>query len=174
MMARIAKNVETSDNFPTTNASISGRGDQPNAEMITTAISRSTVAVAIASRATAILCSSESGAQRASLRDNRPSVPLLGITPFESTARRMQLLWGVTPLVVSAFHNTDEMILKMVRAAKARGHVQIDDNVVLTAGIPLEVHGVTNMVKVHTIREVDLLLAPGHKGHRGESPRCPS
>ena len=69
----------------------------------------------------------------------------------------MQLMWGVTPLVVSVFHNTDEMILKMVRAAKAQGHVQLDENVVLTAGIPLEVHGVTNMVKVHTIRETDLL-----------------
>ncbi len=125
--------------------------------MITTAISRSTVVVAIASRATAILCSSASGRTARIIARHRPRVPLLGITPFESTARRMQLLWGVTPLVVSAFHNTDEMILKMVRAAKARGHVQIDDNVVLTAGIPLEVHGVTNMVKVHTIREADLL-----------------
>ncbi len=85
----------------------------------------------------------------------------------------MQLLWGVTPLVVSAFHNTDEMILKMVRAAKARGHVQIDDNVVLTAGIPLEVHGVTNMVKVHNPRGGST-LALDTEGHRGESPRCPS
>ncbi len=158
MMARIAANVETSENFPYNQLlDPPVGGDQPNAEMITTAISRATVAVAVASRATAILCSSESGRTARIIARHRPRVPLLGITPFESTARRMQLLWGVTPLVVSAFHNTDEMILKMVRAAKARGHVQLADNVVLTAGIPLEVHGVTNMVKVHTIREADLL-----------------
>jgi pyruvate kinase len=32
----------------------------------------------------------------------------------------------------------------------------VGDNIVLTAGIPLEIHGVTNMVKVHTVREEDL------------------
>ncbi|MBN1248786.1 MAG: pyruvate kinase, partial [Anaerolineae bacterium] len=130
--------------------------DQPNAELITTAISRATVALAVASRARAILCSSESGRTARIIARHRPRVPLLGITPFEATARRMQLLWGVIPIVVTAFHSTDEMILKMVRAAKVGGHVQIGDNVVLTAGIPLEVHGVTNMVKVHTIRKADL------------------
>ncbi len=68
----------------------------------------------------------------------------------------MQMMWGVTPLVVAPFRTTDEMIQRMVRAAYERGCVALNDNVILTAGIPLEVHGVTNMVKVHTIREIDL------------------
>ena len=157
MMARIAENVETSGDFPYNQLlDPPTGGDQPNAELITTAISRATVALSVASRAKAILCSSESGRTARIIARHRPEVPLLGITPFEATARRMQLLWGVIPIVVTPFHNTDEMILKMVRAAKAGGHIQIDDNVVLTAGIPLEVHGVTNMVKVHTVREADL------------------
>ena len=157
MMARIAENVEASDDFPYNQLLDPPIGDdRPNAELITTAISRATVALSMASRATAILCSSESGRTARIIARHRPRVLLLGVTPFETTARRMQLLWGVVPLVVTAFHNTDEMILTMVRAANVRGHVGIGDNVVLTAGIPLEVHGVTNMVKVHTVREADL------------------
>ena len=65
-------------------------------------------------------------------------------------------MWGVTALIVSPFHTTDEMLLTMVRAAGDRGYAEVGDNVALTAGIPLEVHGVTNMVKVHTVREEDL------------------
>ncbi len=73
--------------------------------MITTAISRSTAVAAIASRATAILCSSESGRARKRIIATPAQGPATGDYPFESTARRMQLLWGVTPLVVSAFQH---------------------------------------------------------------------
>ena len=48
------------------------------------------------------------------------------------------------------------MILSMVQATCRRGYAGAGSNVVLTAGIPLEVHGVTNMVKVHTVRDADL------------------
>ncbi|MBN1248985.1 MAG: pyruvate kinase, partial [Anaerolineae bacterium] len=82
--------------------------------------------------------------------------PLVGATPFGTTARRMQLMWGVIPLLVNPFHTTDEMLSTMVRSACDRGYADVGDNVALTAGIPLEVHGVTNMVKVHTVREADL------------------
>jgi len=40
----------------------------------------------------------------------------------------------------------------------------VGDEVVLTAGIPFEVHGVTNMLKVHTVRKEDL----GQSGSAGE------
>jgi len=78
------------------------------------------------------------------------------VTPFETTARRMQLMWGLIPIVVNPFHTTDEMLLSMVQATCRRGYAGVGSNVVLTAGIPLEVHGVTNMVKVHTVRDADL------------------
>jgi pyruvate kinase len=68
----------------------------------------------------------------------------------------MQLFWGVIPAVVESFDNTDQMIQTMVQAATAQGYAEIGSTVVLTAGIPFEVHGVTNMVKVHTVREEDL------------------
>jgi pyruvate kinase len=157
MMARIAEAVERSDGFPCNQLlDLPAEEDQPNAQLITSAISSATVALAKAAHATAILCSTESGRTARIVARHRPSVPLLGVTPFGTTARRMQLIWGIQALVVPAFRTTDEMIGEMVKAAHQRGDADIGSNVVLTAGIPLEVHGVTNMVKVHTIREADL------------------
>jgi len=78
------------------------------------------------------------------------------VTPFETTARRMQLMWGLIPIVVNPFHTTDEMLRRMVQATCQRGYAGVASNVVLTAGIPLELHGVTNMIKVHTVRDADL------------------
>jgi pyruvate kinase len=157
MMARIAESVEQSEDFPYNQLlDMEIDTDQPNAEMVTSAISRATVTLSMAAQATVILSSTESGRTGRIVARHRPKVTLLGVTPFISTACRMQLMWGVIPLVVEPFHSTDEMIQRMMRAAYDRRCVDVGDNVVLTAGIPLEVHGVTNIVKVHTLREADL------------------
>ncbi len=157
MMAKIAETVEQSANFPY-NQLLAEDADEatPNATAISDAISEATVVIAQSARATAILTSTESGRTARAVARHRPRVPLLGITPFEETARRMQLIWGVIPAVVGAFVDTDQMIQTMVQAATQRGYAHIGDNVILTAGIPFEVHGVTNMLKVHTVRAEDL------------------
>jgi pyruvate kinase len=157
MMVDIAENVEQSEDFPYNQLlDLAIDHSQPNPEVITSAISSATVTLSRASKAKAIICSTESGRTARIVARHRPHAPLVGATPFTSTARRMQLMWGVIPMVVTAFHTTDEMLRTMVHSAYDRGYAKIDDNVALTAGIPLEVHGVTNMVKVHTIREEDL------------------
>jgi len=158
MMAKIAANVEGSENFPYNqllDIQVTTE-EMSNAAMISSAISRATVVIAQAANATAILSSTESGRTARTVARHRPPVPLLGITPFVETARRMQLIWGVVPVLVNAFNNTDQMIQTMVQSAVARDYADVGSNVILTAGIPFEVHGVTNMVKVHTVREADL------------------
>ncbi len=158
MMARIAEIIEGAEDFPYNHLLElpTDDGHKSEAEMITTAISSATVALSRTPRVAAILCSTESGRTARIVARHRPRVSLLGITPFASTARRMQLMWGVVPLVVKAFRTTDEMIQTMVYAAYEQRCVEVGDNVILTAGIPLEVHGVTNMVKIHTVRATDV------------------
>jgi pyruvate kinase len=158
MMAKIADSVERSDIFPYHQLLdlVADMGSMPDAVRISSAISRATVVIAEAANATAILSSTESGRTARTVARHRPRIPLLGITPYEETARRMQLIWGVIPVVVTDFEDTDQMIQMMVQAAVERGYAAVGSNVLLTAGIPLEVHGVTNMVKVHTIRDKDL------------------
>ncbi|MCD6286413.1 MAG: pyruvate kinase [Anaerolineae bacterium] len=157
MMARIAVQVENSDEFPFDQLlNLPVDCDQPSAQIITSAISGATVTLARAANAAAICCSTESGRTGRMVARHRPKVTVLGVTPFETTARRMQLMWGLIPIVVNPFHTTDEMLRRMVQATCRRGYAGVASNVVLTAGIPLELHGVTNMIKVHTVRDADL------------------
>ncbi len=153
MMAKIADSVENSPNFPYNQLLNLEKeaADAPDAVIISSAISQATVVLAEAAHATAILTSTESGRTARLVARHRPRVRLLGITPFAATARRMQLIWGVIPAVVMPFNDTDQMIQTMVQAAVAQNHVAVDSNVILTAGIPFASHGVTNMVKVHTV-----------------------
>jgi pyruvate kinase len=157
MMAKIAEHMEQSEDFPYNQLLDVDLDDSlPNTTRITFAISRSTVSMAEAVHASAIISSTESGRTARIVARHRPQIPVLGVTPFASTARRMQMMWGVIPAEVEPFHHTDEMIQRLVRAANAKAYAHVGDNIVLTAGIPLEIHGVTNMVKVHTVREEDL------------------
>jgi pyruvate kinase len=156
MMAKIATTVENSTAFPY-NQMIEVSPDEQISEqsLISRAVSHATVNLAKTTHADAILTSTESGRTARMVARHRPKNPLLGITPFTTTARRMQMMWGVIPTVVIPFYDTDEMIEIMVQAAVNQGYATIGSNVILTAGIPLDVHGVTNMVEVHTVRAED-------------------
>lgn len=159
IMARIAEKVESSSSFPyrqILNVHDENDPDLPTRILISRAISRATVDIAQAVHATVILTSTESGRTARMVARHRPATTLLAATPFAETARRLQLVWGVVPVVVEPFNYTDQMIQTMVKAAVERDYAEVGREVVLTAGIPFEVHGVTNMLKVHTVREVDI------------------
>ena len=163
MMAKIAESAEGSPYFPYNQllnmekeAADAPNVARANTGVISSAISRATVTLAEAAHATAIITSTESGRTARMVARHRPHMALLGITPFETTARRLQLVWGVTPAVVIPFNDTDEMIQTMVYGAVTHKYTSVGCNVVLTAGIPFTFHGVTNMVKVHTVRAEDV------------------
>jgi len=161
MMAKIAESVEGSPHFPYNQLLDMEKEavDAPDTVIISSAISRATVVLAEAVGATAILTSTESGRTARMVARHRPHMALLGITPFEATARRLQLVWGVISAVVVPFNDTDEMIQTMVYGAVTQKYASVGSNVVLTAGIPFTFHGVTNMVKVHTVQAEDVSSA---------------
>lgn len=158
MMVKIAESVEQSPSFPYNQLLDMSNipADAPNTVVISSAISQAAIVLADAARATAILAATESGRTARLVARHRPRVPLLGITPFETTARRMQLIWSVIPTVVTSFDSTDEMIDTMVQATISCCHTEVGKNIVLMAGIPFTAHGVTNLVKVHTVQAEDV------------------
>ena len=82
----------------------------------------------------------------------RPAVPILGCTTDEVNQRRMNLSWGVTPYVIDEVNDTDSLFAKAVEAAKAQGLVETDDLVVITAGVPRGISGMTNLMKVEIVK----------------------
>lgn len=65
--------------------------------------------------------------------------------------RRLSLVWGVFPVKKSVPGNLDEVFSLTSEVALETGAAGRGDFVVITAGIPLDVPGSTNLVKVQTI-----------------------
>jgi pyruvate kinase len=101
----------------------------------------------------AIFASTVSGSTARRIASHRPVMPIIAPTPEPATYRQLALVWGVEPLLVDEFANTDAMIVTVVEAARALDLVQNGDLVIITAGVPLGGTGLTNTLKVHYVGE---------------------
>jgi len=117
----------------------------------TDAISQATCEIAWELSAKAIISSTMSGHTARMVAKHRPATPIIAVTPSPETQRRLALVWGVCPLLVSEFAHTDQMIETAVQAVLKEGMVEKGDTVVITAGVPLGGPGRTNMLKVHVV-----------------------
>jgi pyruvate kinase len=122
-------------------------------EYISDAISRATFDIAKSIKPDAIVTTSLSGYTTRRVAKERPQTPILCMTPNPVTQRRMALIWGVTPLLVSEFSTIDEMLSITIRAAHDKKLVHLGDKLVIIAGVPFGVKGQTNLIKKHTVGE---------------------
>jgi pyruvate kinase len=120
---------------------------------ITDAISQVACEIASELGAKAIITSTTSGETAQQVASHRPATPIVAPTPNLATHRQLALVWGVEPLLIDRFTDTDAMMVTVVDAARSRGLVHDGDLVVITAGVPLGGAGLTNMVKVHRVGE---------------------
>lgn len=124
-------------------------------------VSRSTsAAVAYAAVQTAynvnakyVIASSVSGFTARIVSKFRPDSMIVGLSPVEDVLRRMQLYWGVKPMLSTKASTTDEIFEKAVKIVEDAGLVKAGDRVVLTGGGPADKRGkgVTNLLKVAEI-----------------------
>ena len=96
----------------------------------------------------AILPLTKSGATAHNVSKFRPAAPILAITPEESVACKLQLVWGVTPLVVEQKSTTTQTFSAAMETAKSLELLKQGDLVVQTAGTHSGVSGSTDLVKV--------------------------
>jgi pyruvate kinase len=78
----------------------------------------------------------------------RPSVPILCLTPSPAVARRMALVWGVMALEMEEPEGFTEMTERAVRIARERGLARSGQRLVLIAGVPFGRPGTTNSLRV--------------------------
>ncbi|GBC93285.1 Pyruvate kinase [bacterium HR15] len=117
----------------------------------TEAVARAACLVAQMVDAKAILTPTTSGGTPRWVSHFRPAQPILALTDNERVWRRLALLWGVAPLKIPHVSSTDEMTVQALLAARQTRLVHRGDRVVLTAGVPVNVPGNTNMIQVLTI-----------------------
>lgn len=80
----------------------------------------------------------------------RPTQPILAVTPDVEVARRMALVWGTKSFLnkegYKSFDKVEEIAIKLV---KENGYAKSGDFIIITAGFPLGKKGRTNML--HTV-----------------------
>ena len=112
------------------------------------AISSAVSTIASQLNAAAILPLTKTGATAHNVSKFRPAAPVLAITSDIGVARRLQLVWGVTPLVTEVHERTTATFAAAMEIAHERGWLKGGDLVVQTAGTQPEVSGSTDLVKV--------------------------
>jgi pyruvate kinase len=147
MMSKIIRQVESGPDFQ---AQLDV--NRPNAEAtlpdaISCAIRRISGILPIA----VLVNYTESG--RSSLRASRerPSAPILSLTPNLATARKLTVAWGVYSVIDARMYDMEQVSLNALERARTQGMAGTGDTVVITAGVPLGQSGTTNSLRIETL-----------------------
>jgi len=115
------------------------------------AIALGTTAVARLLRTPLIVTLTKGGFTARKVAALRPAVPILAVTTEVATFRQLALVWGVSPVLVDRVPAYDAM-LAVVRDLILRGGLaRPGDRIVMTAGVPWDVSGSTNLIKVEVV-----------------------
>jgi pyruvate kinase len=81
----------------------------------------------------------------------RTPVPTLAVTTEPVTYHQLALVWGVIPVLVDRVPHYDAMLALVRDLILRRGYARAGDRIVMTAGLPWEVSGTTNLLKVEVV-----------------------
>ena len=115
------------------------------------AIAAATVAAVRMLDAPLVVVFTKSGFSARIVASHRPHVPILALTDQPRVCRQLSLVWGVVPRLVPTARGYDHMVAMALRDALDLGLVTRGDRVAVTAGVPFDVPGTTNLLKVETV-----------------------
>lgn len=144
VMNRVALRVENEPNYY---ASIATGTENPNART-EDAITAAARQVSQSIQAEAIVTFTTSGATALRAARERPAAPILTLTPKESVARRLAIVWGLHTVKTKDVGSFEEMIGKSKRMALRHKLVKAGDRIVVTAGVPFGTPGATNVLHI--------------------------
>ncbi len=143
-MDNVAKEVESDPTYrEIIEASRSG-----HKETIADAIVSAAREIAETTEIQAICCYSESGTTALLTARERPRVPIIALTSRQRTARRLALSWGMHCVMTEPVERFKMAVVNAVRAVGRDGFALETDKVVVTAGIPFNQAGSTNILRV--------------------------
>lgn len=102
-------------------------------------------------KAKAIIAVTKSGQTARSVSKFRPHQIIVGATPEKKTYHQLAMSWGVCPVLALNQENADKLFVHSVDCAKKSGLVDDGDIVVITAGMPINMAGTTNTLRVQTV-----------------------
>lgn len=153
------------------NVAIEVESDPNYREIITLSrsVDRSTVADGIVRAARelaestsikAICCFSQTGSTAALVARERPAVPIIALTPIKAISRKLCLYWGMNCSQTEVVDRFKMAVVNAARAARAMDIAGPDDFIVVTAGVPFNQSGTTNILRVAPCSE-DKIFSTG-------------
>jgi pyruvate kinase len=146
MMTRVVLKAE-----PYLRAQPLPRGDETSFPVV---VSDAACRAARSLHAKAVVVFTESGLTARLISQDRPEVPVLALTTWEETRRRMALYWGVAPFVIQRRETLEEAVREMEGVLLAEGRVTPGDTLVIVSGAPMWKPGTVNGLKLHRIGEI--------------------
>ena len=147
IMDRIIRGVENDDSYRQILESKKITLEETTSDAISSAASQVVKTVL----AKAIFTYTRSGATAKRAARERPTVPIIGLSPDRITARQLALIWGVHTIHALEPKSFSGMIENACDLAKKEGIVKRGDYVVVTAGAPIGVSGSTNNLRIAKI-----------------------
>jgi pyruvate kinase len=144
MMDRVARSIEGDDHYRTF---IDAQRSEPEATTAD-AIMAASRQVAHTVKAAAIVTWTSSGSTAMRAARERPSVPIIALTPVESTGRRLAIAWGLHCVVTEDAHDFEDMVERACQFAFREGFAGLNQRIVVTAGVPFRTPGATNLLRV--------------------------
>ena len=143
MLARIATDVE---------ADLSFVNEPPESNDVTHALSEALNVIDQVLDLQCIVAYTESGYSALIAAGERPSVPVVAFTPDRDVYHRLNLVWGVKPILISSSASTFEDMTQLAETALLDGQMaQVGDQVLVMGGIPANHAQGTNFLKIQTI-----------------------
>jgi len=133
---------------------------------ISSSVSLAAVKTAYTGHGKALIALTTSGFTARVMARFRPKMPIIAITPQESTYHQLAFCWGVVP-VHAAVDNVKQGMAKASCFALQHRILHYGDLIVVTSGSPFGVSGTTNMMLVDNIGDVLVrgMLGEGKKVH---------
>ena len=147
IMDRIIRGVENDNSYRQILESKQIKLEETTSDAISSAASQVVKTVL----AKAIFTYTRSGATAKRAARERPTVPIIGLSPERIIARQLALIWGVHTIHALEPKSFSGMIDNACELAKKEGIVKKGDYVVITAGAPIGVSGSTNNLRIAKI-----------------------
>ncbi len=147
MMSKIIRQVESGPDFQAQLDANRPQAEATVSDAISCAIRRISGILPVA----VLVNYTESGSSSLRASRERPSAPILSLTPYLRTARRLTVAWGVHSVVNPRLNEMDEVCRNALELAKSEHMAQPGDTVVITAGVPFGQPGTTNNLRIERV-----------------------
>jgi pyruvate kinase len=117
------------------------------------AISAATRQVAETLDLAAIVTYTASGSTGIRAARERPSKPIIALSPNHRTIRRLSVVWGIHCVQTEDAISLEDMVDRACVIAYQEGFARPGDRIAITAGVPLGTPGATNMLRIAFVRQ---------------------